>query len=215
MKGVCVMKRFVPLLLVLALLLPGAAYAGAPLDTVKARVNEFLKVLRDPALKDNLEEQKQKLWDVALELFDFKALSMRSLGKTWKDMSDKQQQEFVDLFSKLLERTYMEKIRDYNDETVVFDNETMLGDDRAEVSTKIVTQSKEIPILYRLYNRSGEWRVYDVLIENVSMVKNYRTQFTEFLTKKNVDDLLEHLRQKTSERAEQSLAPFQNKAGLT
>jgi phospholipid transport system substrate-binding protein len=133
---------------------------------------------------------------------------MRSLGKTWKQMNGEQQQEFVDLFAKLLERTYMERIRDYNDEKVVFDKEVMIGENKAEVSTKIETQSQEIPILYRLYNRSGEWRVYDVLIENVSMVKNYRTQFTEFLTKKNVDDLLEHLRQKTSERADQSNAPL-------
>jgi len=192
------MKRFILITGLLALLLPGAAYAGAPMDAVQTRVNQFLEVLKDPALQDNLEQQKQQLWDIALELFDFKALSIRSLGRNWRNMNAKQQDEFVDLFAKLLERTYMDRIREYNDEKVVFEKEVMLGEDKAEVTTKIVTQSSEIPIVYRLFSRAGEWRVYDVLIENVSMVKNYRTQFTEFLSNKNVDDLLEHLRQKTA-----------------
>lgn len=195
------MKWFLPLILAIALLTPGPCYAGAPMDAVQTHVDKFLKVLQDPALKDKEEEQKQKLWDIALDLFDFTALSMRSLGQAWRDMSNEQKKEFTDLFAQLLQRTYMARIREYNNEKVAYDDEIILGEDKAEVQTRIVTQSKEIPIVYRLYKNNNEWRVYDVLIENVSMVKNYRTQFREYLSNKTMDDLLEHLREKTSTQA--------------
>lgn len=192
------MKTVAALVLAITLLTPGAAYAGAPTDTVKKHVDKFLDILQDPALSDNKEKQKEELWNVALELFDFTALSMRSVGTAWREMTNEQKKEFTDLFAKLLERTYMDKIREYNDEKVVYEDEVMLSDSKAEVQSKIVTQSKEIPILYRLYKTSGEWRVYDVLIENVSMVKNYRTQFRDYLSKNSIEDLLEHLRKKTA-----------------
>jgi phospholipid transport system substrate-binding protein len=194
------MKTITSLMLAIILLLPSAAYAGAPKDTVQKHVNQFLEILKNPELKEKPEEQKKELWDVALDLFDFTALSMRSLGRTWREMSDPQKKEFIDLFSKLLERTYMDKIREYNDEKVVFGSETMLSDDKAEVQSKVVTQSKEIPIVYRLYKSSDKWKVYDVLIENVSMVKNYRTQFREYLAQNSIDDLLEHLKKKTAQQ---------------
>jgi phospholipid transport system substrate-binding protein len=193
------MKTVAALVLAITLLMPGAAYAGAPTDSVKKHVDKFLEILQDPELSDNKKKQKEELWDVALKLFDFTALSMRSVGTAWREMTNEQKKEFTDLFAKLLERTYMDKIREYNDEKVVYEDEVMLSDSKAEVQSKIVTQGKEIPILYRLYKTSGEWRVYDVLIENVSMVKNYRTQFRDYLSKNSVEDLLEHLRKKTAE----------------
>jgi phospholipid transport system substrate-binding protein len=193
------MKTVAALVLAITLLMPGAAYAGAPTDSVKKHVDKFLEILQDPELSDNKKKQEEELWDVALKLFDFTALSMRSVGTAWREMTNEQKKEFTDLFAKLLERTYMDKIREYNDEKVVYEDEVMLSDSKAEVQSKIVTQGKEIPILYRLYKTSGEWRVYDVLIENVSMVKNYRTQFRDYLSKNSVEDLLEHLRKKTAE----------------
>lgn len=198
------MKNILALIIAAILLLPGVAYAGAPKDTVKKHVDHFLSILQDPALENDEAKQKEELWAVALDLFDFTALSMRSVGTAWRQMTNEQKKEFTDLFAKLLQTTYMGKIRDYNDEKVVFEDEVMLSEDKAEVQTKIVTQNKEIPILYRLYKTSGNWRVYDVLIENVSMVKNYRTQFRDYLSNNSIEDLLEHLRGKTAADSENS-----------
>jgi phospholipid transport system substrate-binding protein len=194
------MKKAFVTSLILVLLLPVPAFAGAPMQTVEKHVNQFLEILKDASLEGDefKEERRQRLWEVATELFDFTALSMRSLGSPWRQMSDAQKKEFRDLFSKLLERAYMEKIEEYEDEKVVFEEETSLGEGKAEVRTKVVTDSKEIPLTYRLYETGGDWKVYDLLIENVSMVKNYRTQFREYLSGHSIEELIEHLRKKTS-----------------
>jgi phospholipid transport system substrate-binding protein len=129
-------------------------------------------------------------------MFDFTELSRRSLGQNWEKFSADQQKEFLRLYKSLLEETYSEKITAYTDEKVVFKKETNLSEKTVEVQTVILTKNSEVPIYYRLMERNQDWKVYDVVIEGVSLVSNYRTQFREILASKTPEALLEILRNK-------------------
>jgi len=177
------------------------AYAGTPLGTVQTNVNKVLEVLRDPALKDETakEIKKAKLRTIYEPMFDEIELAKRSLARNWNALDLAQRQEFVQLFRQVLEKAYIDKILSYTDEKVVFDKETMLAENQAEVQTRIVTSSKEIPISYRVILKDGTWKVYDVIVEGVSLVQNYRTQFSDILAKNSPKELLEILRKKVKE----------------
>jgi len=194
-----VKRPIVLLSIVISLLFSLPAWAGAPLDTVKLNVNKGLEVLRDPKLKaDSAKEiKKEKLRLIYNNLFDDIELGKRTLSRNWNSMNTAQRQEFVKLFRQVLEKAYVDRILDYSDEKIVFDKETMLSDTQAEVQTRVLTSAnKEIPIFYRAILKDGSWKVYDVVIENVSLVLNYRTQFNDIMAKNNPEHLLETLRQK-------------------
>jgi len=173
-------------------------YAGAPLDSVQTHVNKVLDILRDPKLKGESakEIKKEKLRAIYQQMFDEGELSRRTLGGNWNKLNPAQQQEFIQLFRQLLGRVYIDKILAYSDEKIVFPKDNMLSNNQAEVQTKIITSSKEIPIFYRLILKDGTWKVYDVVVENVSLVQNYRSQFNSILAKNTPDQLLERLRKK-------------------
>ena len=114
----------------------------------------------------------------------------------WNKLNAAQRQEFVQLFRQVLEKAYIDKILAYTDEKIVFDREIKLSENQSEVQTRVVTASKEIPISYRVILKDGAWKVYDVVIENVSLVQNYRTQFNDILAKNTPEQLLEILRKK-------------------
>ena len=196
------MRRTLPGLLILMLLLsPIQAKAGLPLDTIKEHVNNVLNVLRDPALQNeaNKEAKEQKIESIANQMFDYVALSRLTLGRSWRDFNKEQQKEFVSLYRTILKKAYMDKILTYTDEKVVFDKEMMLAENKAEVQTRIITKSADIPISYRVYLKDGQWRVYDVIVEGISLVQNYRTQFREILANNPPEEVLKILRQKTGE----------------
>ena len=176
-------------------------YADTPLDTVKANVNKVLEVLRDPALKAETakEVKKEKLRAIYEQMFDEIELAKRTLARNWNALDLAQRREFVQLFRQVLEKAYIDKILSYTNEKVVFDKETMLAENQAEVQTRIVTSSKEIPIFYRVILKDGTWKVYDVVVEGVSLVQNYRTQFSDILAKNSPKELLEILRKKVKE----------------
>ena len=175
-----------------------SVYAGVPMDTVQANVNKVLEVLRDPKLKAESakETKKEKLRHIYDVMFNKVELSRRALAQNWNNLSPAEREEFVQLFRQVLEKTYIDKILAYSNEKVVFDRETMLSGTQAEIQSRIITSSKEIPIYYRVIFKDGQWKVYDVLVENVSLVLNYRTQFNDILTKNKPDQLLEILRKK-------------------
>ena len=195
------MKRpIVVLNIVILLLFSLPAYAGPPLDAVQANVNKVLQVLRDPALKSDVamakEIKKEKLRLIYERMFDDVELSKRTLARNWNNLNVAQRQEFVILFRQVLEKAYIDKILAYTDEKIVFARETIVSETQAEIQTKIVTSSKEIPISYRVLLKDGTWKVYDVVIENVSLVLNYRTQFNDILAKNTPEQLLDILRKK-------------------
>jgi phospholipid transport system substrate-binding protein len=129
-------------------------------------------------------------------MFDEVELSKRTLTRNWNKLNDVQRQEFVQLFHQVLEKAYVDRILSYTNEKVVFYKENTISKNQVEVQTKIITSSKEIPITYRAILVNGTWKVYDVVIENVSLVMNYRTQFNEILVKNTPEQLLEILRKK-------------------
>lgn len=180
--------------------LPG--YAGAPLDTVQTNVNKVLDVLRDPKLKDESAKgiKKERIEAIYEEMFDEVELSKRTLGKNWTKLNPAQQQEVVRLYGQILEKAYIDKILSYTNEKIVFSKENMLSSNQAEVQTKVITSTNEILIFYRVILKGGIWKVYDVVVENVSLVQNYRSQFNSILAKNTPDQLLEILRKKVKEQ---------------
>ena len=195
-------KRFIGLLMILAIgvLIPLQSYAATPKETVETGVNNLLKTLGDPAFKAKAKDDQIATLGTQIEkIFDFTELSKRTLGRDWKKMSAEQQTEFVKLFKELLQGVYANQLLSYSDQKVIFDKETMLKKGRAEVQSYLQTSDgKKIPLFYRMTNKSGSWKVYDVIIEGVSMVKNYRTQFRQILAKDSPDKLIEILRDKVN-----------------
>jgi len=194
------MGRALPGLLILMFLLsPMYAKAGAPLDTVEANVKEVLDILRNPALQGeaNKKVKEEKIEAIANQMFDYVALSRLTLGRSWRDFNKEEQEEFVSLFRTILKKAYMDRILSYTNEQVLFDRDVMLSENKAEVQTKIITKSAEIPIDYRVYLKDGKWKVYDVVVEGISLVQNYRTQFREILANNPPEEVLKILREKT------------------
>ena len=183
------------------LLSPLYAKAGVPLDTIEANVKEVLDVLRNPALQGeaNKKVKEEKIESIANQMFDYVALSRLTLGRSWRDFNKEQQKEFISLFRTILKKAYMDKILSYTNEQVVFDRDIMLSENKAEVQTRVITKSAEIPIDYRVYLKDGEWKVYDVIVEGISLVQNYRTQFREILANNPPEEVLKILREKTGE----------------
>jgi phospholipid transport system substrate-binding protein len=195
------LKRFHLVVAVLAMALfvpPLQALAATAKETVEVQVNKVLKALADPAFKDQARDAKiVKIRSIVNEIFDYMELSRRTLGREWTKFNAQQQNEFVKLFGDLLEKTYADKLLSYSNEKVVFDKESMLREDQAEVTSNILTaDGKKIPLDYRMIRKEAGWRVYDVIIEGISLVKNYRDQFRDILAKDSPEEVLKMLRDK-------------------
>ncbi len=186
------------LALILCLSQPVPALAGLPLETVKGHTNTVLDVLRDPSLKAESAKnaRKDKIRAISEKMFDFAELSKRTLANNWKRLSPEQQSEFISLYTSLLEDAYAGKIMSYTDEKIVFNKEVALSENTVEVQSTVLRKTAEIPIYYRMLMKNGIWKVYDVIIEGVSLINNYRTQFREILSNNPPDSLLETLRKK-------------------
>lgn len=192
------MKKCIFSIILICIFIPLISFAGAPLDSVKTQINKVLDVLRDPSLKGEAgkKTKKAKIRNISDSFFDYIELSKRTLGQNWNKLNAKQQEEFVSLYKQILEDAYADKIVTYTDEKVNFGKETQLTEKTVEVQTVILTKKADIPINYRVIQKGNEWKVYDVVIEGVSLISNYRTQFREILSNKNPDALLETLRKK-------------------
>ena len=170
------------------------AWAGAPTEQLRARVDQVIKVLDDPALKDNPAERHEQVRKIAEEIFDYPDTARRALGAHWNARTPQEREEFVRLFGDLLDRSYISKIDLYQGEKVKWSGETVDGSD-ALVKTTIATKSgTDMPVDYRMHLKDGQWRVYDVIIEGVSLVSNYRTQFNKIVQTESYDSLVQKLR---------------------
>jgi phospholipid transport system substrate-binding protein len=193
-------RQLAGITLFLCLIFPFLAYAGVPLETVRGHVNSVLDVLRDPSLKTESagKVKKEKIQAVAEKMFDFTELSKRTLAQHWSKLDPGQQKEFISLFTVLLRDTYANKIMAYTDEKIVFSSEVELTKNTFEVRSTVKRSAGDIPIHYRVLLKDGSWKVYDVVIEGVSLVNNYRSRFREILSSKPPESLLETLRKKVS-----------------
>jgi phospholipid transport system substrate-binding protein len=190
-------KSLMGIFMVLITLLLGVstpAQATSGLETIQAHVARVLEVLRHPSEGKSVKEKK--ILSIADEIFDYNELSRRTLANHWKTLSPDQQKEFTALFGKLLANVYMDKIMQYTNEKVVFGKQTKLSEDSVEVQSEIITKTNSIPMLYRMIQKKEDWKVYDVSVEGISLVANYRSQFRDILAKKKPEDLLKMLREK-------------------
>jgi phospholipid transport system substrate-binding protein len=181
--------------------LGGVAEAGIPTDQLRAATDRVLKVLQDPELKQPVkgDARRQQIRAIADEIFDWQETGKRALARHWQGRSPKEQEEFSKLFAELVERSYIGKIEQYSGERVVYAGETVEGD-QATVRTKLVTKSNtEIPVDYRMQKEGDRWRAYDVVIEGVSLVGNYRTQFNRIIQQSGYGELVQKLKAKQEE----------------
>ena len=186
--------------LVLAiLLLSASAHAGLATDQIKATVDKALVVLRDPKLKPaaKLKERRDQLKQILFSRFDFTEMAKRSLGANWRRRTPQEQEEFVRLFTDVLERAYADIIESYSDEKIVYINER-IDAEYADVNSKIFTgKGQEYTINYKARLVGNEWKVYDVVAENISLVNNYRSQFTRVISKDSYEELVRRLKDKS------------------
>jgi len=188
-------------LVTLALWLGGGSvsFADMPTDQVKDTVGRVVTILRDPALarEDKIAERREALRQVILPRFDFSEMARRSLGSHWKNQKERQE-EFVAVFTNFVENTYVSKVESFKDEKIVFARER-IEQNLAEVGTQIVPSKGEpFSLNYKLHLVGNDWKIYDVVIENISLVNNYRSQFNRILANASFDELLKKLREKGS-----------------
>jgi phospholipid transport system substrate-binding protein len=179
-----------------------AALAGPPTDVVKQVIEKALEILNNPAYQgpSQKERRRQTVKQIVDRHFDYREMAKRSLGSAWNNLSNAQRDEFVRLFAELLEASYSDKIDRYAKHVRVDYTGESLEDGYSEVRTMVVRPNDRIPLTYRLYNVSGNWRVYDVVIEGVSLVNNYRSQFSRVINESSYTELVRRLRTKVNEQ---------------
>ena len=188
-------------------LLVGTVGAGnaspTPMDFVKERIDQIITILNDPTYHTPGQKgsQRDRIWEVSQPMFDFKEISRRTVGPKWDLFSEAEKEQFTHVFSSFLGNTYIDKIQgEYHNEQIVYLKE-LVKEPLALVRTKLVRESVEIPIDYRLRRNDNQWKVYDILVENgVSLVQNYRVQFRSILEKEPPAELIRRLEQKLQEQ---------------
>jgi phospholipid transport system substrate-binding protein len=186
-------------LLVAQLVNISSANAGAPTEQIQTAIERVMAILKDPKLQP--ESKKKELREVVYPKFDFPEMAKRSLGSHWQRRSPEEQKEFVRLFTDLIEGAYMTNLDGYQGEKVVIGGEKQ-DKDFAEVSTKIITKKgEEIAVNYKLRQAGSEWKIYDVVIENISLVNNYRSQFNRVIAQSSFDGLLGKMKDRQFEAA--------------
>ena len=198
-------KILAGLLTLLLLAVPtGATASTEPMAAIKRPIDEVIEILNDSKYKESGTRQAQRnaIWTVVQPMFDFEEVSRRAVARYWKQFTDAEKKAFVDVFAQFLGNTYIDKIQgEYHNEKIVYLGQEILQEVYAEVKTHIVRETVEIPVNYRMRKYGdGYWRVYDIIVEGVSLVKNYRTQFASILKKKNPSQLIDQLNEKLTEQ---------------
>jgi len=195
--------RFAGIVLVAALGSGGVASpatAGMPTDQLREQVDRVFKLLDDPGFKkERLPQRRIAVRKIADDIFDFSETARRALGSHWQGRTPGERDEFVSLFADLLEHSYVSKIELFDGEKLAYTGDAIQGD-QATVRTKVITrQGSEIPVNYRMHEKRDRWLVYDVEIEGVSLVANYRSQFNKIIRASSYDELVRKLRSRQSE----------------
>ena len=191
-----IFRTSVLLLLIFALVTP--SLAGEPTDHVRKTTDKMITILSDPVLKNNVEERRKMLRSTLNERFDWTEMAKRSLAEHWKSLTEEEKKEFVPLFTDLLENTYMNRIENYSGDKVNYDDEKVKGDYSLVKVTIFTDKQVEIPVAYKMKKKGPEWMIYDVSIEGVSLVNNYRQQFDSVILSSSYQGLVEKLKEKTA-----------------
>jgi phospholipid transport system substrate-binding protein len=190
-------------LIIIFLLTAGSVSAGEPMTALKKSLDLAMSILNDPQYNtDDLKEiQKEKIWEIIRQIFDFTEIAKRALAANWKKFSPQERKLFTESFTELLGNSYLEKIQSgFQDETIAYLSEDQITDTKFMIKTKIISKNGEIPVNYNMRKKKSEWRIYDVKIEGVSLVKNYRTQFNKILFRESPTQLIETIQNKVQDQ---------------
>ncbi|MCZ6540729.1 MAG: ABC transporter substrate-binding protein [Nitrospinae bacterium] len=175
-----------------------AVQASGITEGLKATIDQVISVVTDPQYQDDRQTRRTKMKSIIFPKFNFLEMGKRSLGsKRWKERSPEERKAFVDVFGKLLENSYANKLENYRDEKINYVDEIVKGK-YAMVKTEVIRKNGTVNVDYKLIRGSGEWRVYDIVIEGVSMIKNYRSQFARIIHQDSFDTLMEKLNAKVN-----------------
>lgn len=179
--------------------LTGKGFAGTEITSeLKKTIDQVITIVSDPEMKKNPSLRREKLRDTIGVRFNYRQMVMRSLAKNYRERSDKEREEFTALFKKLLENSYASKIENYQDETIKYVKEQVKGK-YALVNTEIIRKDGTINVDYKLINEDGKWTVYDFVIEEVSLIRNYRSQFSKIIKTESYGALVSKLSKKIKE----------------
>ena len=176
---------------------------------LKGTIDQVLEIVSDTDLKKRPTERREKLRQAIALRFNYKQMVMRSLASNYKNRSDKEREEFTDLFKKLLENSYASKIENYQDETIEYAGELVKGN-FAMVKTKIVRKDGTVNVDYKMVKEGGQWLVYDFVIESVSLIRNYRSQFSKIISTESYSSLVSKLSKKIEDLESSSKTDAEN-----
>ncbi|MDM8542170.1 ABC transporter substrate-binding protein [Desulfococcaceae bacterium HSG9] len=204
------MKIRLTVTVVLGLLLGTAigVYAATALETIKAPIDEIVTILKDPQYQDGArkDQQQAQLWPIIHQIFDFNLISRIALTRNnWKKFTPEQRKAFTNAFTGLLKNTYVDKMQggDFKDVSVVFIEENKLSEKKSQVSSKIISREKELSVSYSLRLKKNRWRIYEVEVEDVRLIKNYREQFNRTLKTSSPAELIQQIEKKVAQRDKQ------------
>ncbi len=199
------MKRTLQIIILAVFALGLCRASGAvvtPKDAIRSTVDAILDIMKDKslAMPGKRPERREKIRALIRDRFDFREMSRRSLARHWKKITPAEEKEFISVFSDLLESSYIGKIEAYTNEKVTYDRETVRGKGKyGIVNTTIITKNVDIPIDYKVILRNGKWWIYDVVIEGVSFISTYRSQYNKIIVKNSFAKLLERMKSKLKE----------------
>ncbi len=185
--------------------LTAPAYGAQPIETLEKLIQQVIGILNDAKYQDasKADQQQKDIWKATQKGFDFELISKLALGKYRKRFSKPELKEFTNLFTELLGDTYIIKLQEgFKNEKVTYLSQDLISDVKARVKTIVIRKGVDVPVDYSMRLRDSKWRVYDIKIEGVSLVKNYRTQFNTFLLKKSPAKLITHLKEKGGKKTE-------------
>ena len=212
------LNKVLLLALLVTLLAPPQAFGDDPQTTLKSSIDAMLQVLQEPGAKGTAKYQQDReaLTVIIKDVFDFHELSARAVGLHWKRFNPEEQEQFVQAFTDLLSATYMDRIQAYKNEQVIYGAMRQSETGNVEIDSIVVQGAKRIPMSYRMTQTAKGWRVYDVIIEGVSLVKNYRTQFLEIMVNGTPADLINAVRTRvgTARSGSLRLEPERYRRGL-
>ncbi len=186
------------------MIFPAVAVSLEPMATIKAPIDTVIAILNDPQykVKGTKSAQRDEIWKNVKPMFNFDEIARRAVARNWSDFNDAEKAAFTDVFAQFLGNTYIDKVQgEYHNEQIVYLGQDFYSDIYAEVKTQIVRETLKIPVDYRmLKGKDGQWKVYDIIVERVSLVKNYRTQFASILSKDKPAQLIRQLNDKLAEQ---------------
>ena len=203
-------KQFFIYLIVIGLMaslaMGSVSFAGSEITgKLKSTIDKVIAIVKDENLRKDKQGRRAALRKTIDERFDYRQMVMRSLAKNWDPRSDQERQQFISLFKSLLENSYASKLESYSDEKINYLSEVIKGK-YALVKTEVVRPSSTIAVDYKLIQENGNWQVYDFVIEGVSMIRNYRSQFTKIIRKDSYEVLVQKLTDKINELEQRSQA---------